>query len=213
MEGRPIRQAGLPTGSVARRDASPVRALTTPVRVAGSTPRNAVQNFLKPLQLALSCVTDAQIAADGDYSPAGEHMWVGAPSEPFPIARVHGSSLRARISQRYRVVRAEGQRGPWKVTTTAYHYTLEEASRKEIISFQWHPTGSGALSYPHVHLGHAAAVARAELEGAHIPTGRVALEQVLRFAIEAFKLRPRRPDWRDVLFGTRRRFEQWRTWE
>jgi hypothetical protein len=99
------------------------------------------------------------------------------------------------------------------VTITSYHYTLEEANGSEIISFQWHPTGSGALPYPHVHLGHAAAVGRAELEDAHIPTGRVALEQVLRFAIEAFKLRPRRSDWRDVLFGTRRRFEQWRTWE
>lgn len=181
--------------------------------MAGSTPRKAVQNFLKPLQLALSCVTDAQIATDGDYSIAGEHVWVGAASEPFPLARVRGPSLRARIRQNYRVVRAEGQRGPWKVTITAYYYTLEEASRREIISFQWHPTGSGAPPYPHVHLGHAAAVGRAELEDAHIPTGRVALEQVLRFAIEAFKLRPRRTDWRDVLFGTRRRFEQWRTWE
>jgi hypothetical protein len=181
--------------------------------VAGSTPRKAVQNFLRPLQLALSSVTDAQIASDGDYSTIGEHSWVGAAGEPFPLSRVREASLRARIGQNYRIVRAEGQLGPWKVTITAYHYTLEDAKGSEIISFQWHPTGSGALPYPHVHLGHAAAVGRAELEGAHIPTGRVAVEQVLRFAIEAFKLRPRRTDWRDVLFGTRRRFEQWRTWE
>jgi hypothetical protein len=187
--------------------------------VAGSTPRKAVQNFLKPLQLALSCVTDAQLTADGDYSDysdysaASEHVWAGAAGDPFPLARIHGSSLRARIRQHYRVVPGQGQRGPWKVTITAYYYTLEEASRREIISFQWHPTGSGALPHPHVHLGHAAAVGRAELEDAHIPTGRVALEQVLRFAIDAFKLRPRRTDWRDVLFRTRRRFEQWRTWE
>jgi len=181
--------------------------------VAGSTPRKAVQNFLEPLQRALSCVTDAQIAADRDVSMAKEHVWMGAGGETFALARDRGPSLRARINQEYRIVRAEGQRGPWKVTITAYHYTVEEASGTEIISFQWHPTGSGALPYPHVHLGHAAAVGRAELEGAHIPTGRVALEQVLRFAIEAFKLQPRRTDWRDVLFGTRRRFEQWRTWE
>ena len=181
--------------------------------MAGSTPRQAVKNFVKPLQLALSCVTDAQIVTDGDYSTVSEHVWVGAAGEPFPLARLRGSSLRARIRQSYRVVRAEGQRGPWKVKITAYHYTLEEANRREIISFQWHPTGVGSLPYPHVHLGPAAAVGRGELEGAHIPTGRVALEQTLRFAIEAFRLRPRRADWRDVLFWTRRRFEQWRTWE
>ena len=178
--------------------------------MAGRTPRQAVQSFLRPLQLALSCVTDAQIATDGEHSPTIEHVWAGAVGEPFPLSRVRGASLRARISQNYRIAPAEGQRGPWKVTITAYHYTLEDANASEIISFQWHPTGSGALPYPHVHLGQAAAVGRAELEGAHIPTGRVALEQFLRFAIEAFSLRPRRTDWRDVLFGTRRRFAQWR---
>jgi hypothetical protein len=181
--------------------------------MAGPTPRKAVQNFLSPLQLALSCVTRAQIATDGDYGTGSEHMWVGAAGEPFTVTGAGDTSLRARVGQNFRIVIAEGQRGPWKVTTTAYHYTLEDSDGVEIISFQWHPTGSGALPYPHVHLGHAAAVGRAELKGTHIPTGRVALERVLRFAIEAFKLRPRRADWRDVLFGTRRRFEQWRTWE
>jgi len=48
--------------------------------VAGSTPRKAVQNFLAPLQRALSCVTDAQIAADRDVSMAKEHVWMGAAS-------------------------------------------------------------------------------------------------------------------------------------
>jgi len=142
-----------------------------------------------------------------------EHPWTVANGEPFSLPRARGTSLRARMSQNYRIVRAEGQRGPWKVTITAYHYTLEGLDGREIVSFQWHPRGRGALPYPHLHLGAAAEVGRAELEGAHIPTGRVALEQVLRFAIETFRLRPRRGDWRDVLFGTRRRFEQWRTWE
>ena len=181
--------------------------------MAGSSPRQAIQSVVKPLQLALSCVTDAQVVIDGDYNTPSKHVWAGARDEPFPLARDRGPSLRARISQGYRVVRAEEQRGLWKVTITAYHYTLEDSDSREIISFQWHPAGAGALPYPHVHLGHGAAVGRAELAGAHIPTGRVALEQILRFAIEAFRLRPRRPDWRDVLFGTRRRFEQWRTWE
>ncbi len=181
--------------------------------MAGSTPRKAVQNFLRPLQLALSCVTDTQIATRGEFGPAVEHGWVVADGDPFPLPRARGPSLRARLRQNFRIVRAEGQRGPWTVTITAYHYTLEESDGREVVSFQWHPTGPGALPYPHLHLGDAADVGRAELQGAHIPTGRVALEQVLRFAIETFKVRPRRGDWRDVLFGTRRRFEQWRTWE
>lgn len=180
--------------------------------MAGFTPRKAAQNFLKPLQLALSCVTDAQIAMFGGYVTTAEIGWLIA-NEPVLLPRARGAALRARLNQNFRIVRAEGQHGPWKVTITAYHYTLEEPDGREIVSFQWHPTGPGAFPYPHLHLGDAADVGLDELMGAHIPTGRVALEQVLRFAIETFKVRPRRADWRDVLFGTRRRFEQWRTWE
>lgn len=181
--------------------------------MAGRTPRKAVENFLRPIQLALSCVTDAQIARSGNDSITTEHVLVVAGGEPIVLARTSGSALQARILQKYRIVRAEGQRGPWKVKTTAYFYTLEDRDGREIISYQWHPTGKGALPYPHLHLGDAAEVVRAELQGAHIPTGRLSLEQFLRFAIETFRVRPRRHDWRDVLFGTRRRFEQWRTWE
>ena len=52
--------------------------------MAGSTPRKAVQNFLKPIQLALSCVTDTQISTGGDYgATTTAHAWVVAGGEPF----------------------------------------------------------------------------------------------------------------------------------
>jgi hypothetical protein len=44
---------------------------------------------------------------------------MGAGGETFALARDRGPSVRARINQEYRIVRAEGQRGPWKVTITA----------------------------------------------------------------------------------------------
>src|SRR5262249_32309631 len=134
----------------------------------------------------------------GDYNITAEHAWVAADANSFPLPRTRGAALGARLSQNYRIVRAEGQFGPWKVKTTAYHYTLEEPEGREIISYQWHPTGRGALPYPHLHLGTASEVGCVELRE-HIPTGRVSLEQFLRFAIEAFHVRIRRQDWRDVL--------------
>ena len=51
--------------------------------------------------------------------------------EPFPLPRARGASLRARLGQNYRIVRAEGQRGPWKAKVTACHYTLEESDGLE----------------------------------------------------------------------------------
>ena len=180
--------------------------------MAGKTPQKAVQNFVKPIQLALSCVTDCVIARSGDDSTNKDHVLIVGEGEPFPLRRTSGSALRARVSQNYRIVPAEGPRGPWKVTTTAYLYTLEEADGPEILSYQWHPSGPSSVHYPHLHVGQAAGKPRPELRRAHLPTGRISLEQFLWLAIEAFKVRPRRDDWRDVLFKTRQKFEQWRTW-
>lgn len=180
--------------------------------MAGKTPPKAVQDFVKPIQLALSCVTNAQITRSGDYRTTADHVLVVADGEPFALPRTSGSALRARVSQNYRIVPAEGPRGPWKVTTTAYLYTLEEADGLEILSYQWHPSGPSSVHYPHLHVGQAAGKPRPELQRAHLPTGRISLEQFLWLAIEAFKVRPRRDDRRDVLYRTLQKFEQWRTW-
>ena len=69
------------------------------------------------------------------------------------------------------------------------HYTLEEDGA-EILSFQWHPKGPSAIVYPHLHL-----------------------EQFLWLLIDGFHVKHKRPDWKDVLVKTRKKFEQWRTWE
>jgi hypothetical protein len=42
-------------------------------------------------------------------------------------------------------------------------------------------------------------VGREELQKAHIPTGRVELEDVLLLAIREFGVRPRRDDWEEIL--------------
>lgn len=178
--------------------------------MAGSTPRRAVENFLRPLRKALACVTDSQLQRGGDRAGV-DHALVVSGDQPFTLIRENGRVIRARVSLNYRIIQSkEPHRGPWKVRTTAYHYTLEDVDGREILSFQWHPRGVGALPYPHIHLRGAA---REELREAHIPTGRVSLEEFLRFGIEAFELRTRRTDWRDVLYRERRRFEQWRTWD
>jgi hypothetical protein len=50
------------------------------------------------------------------------------------------------------------------------------------------------------------------LQGAHVPTGRIALEELLRMAIAEFGARPRRKDWEQVLERTQAGYEDWRTW-
>jgi hypothetical protein len=65
------------------------------------------------------------------------------------------------------------------------------------------------MTAPHLHLGAGAAEGRLrpDLAGAHLPTGHIALQDVLRLAIAELGVRPTRPDWDDVLRTTREAYE------
>ena len=119
--------------------------------------------------------------------------------------------LHLRYRHQYRIVEAEGDRGPWKVTTVKYSYGLE-ADGREIVSFQWHPDGASSMTEPHLHLGAGAEIGLEPLAGAHVPTGRVSIEDVLLFAIQDLKAEPKRDDWDVVLRDGKQKHEQWRTW-
>lgn len=179
--------------------------------MAGRTPQEAVHNFLEPLRKAVSCVTPAVLGVSGGYFPsATPHVLTLAQGDPVRL-RADPPVLLS-VIRHYRVVEHEGSRGPWKVSTAAYYYTLSDVDEREIITYHWHPAGRSAVTYPHLHLGLAATVGYAPLAEAHVPTGRVPLEQVLRLAIRDLGVRPLREDWRDVLEATQSAHETWRTW-
>jgi len=50
-----------------------------------------------------------------------------------------------------------------------------------------------------MHLGVAAELGFADLGSAHLPTGRIGLDDLLRLAIRDLGVEPRRDDWREVL--------------
>jgi hypothetical protein len=81
-----------------------------------------------------------------------------------------------------------------------------------VFSYQWHPGGRSPVTWPHLHLGAGAEVGRTELASAHLPTGRVSIEEVLRLAITELGVEPLRDDWREVLERTQAAYETWRTW-
>ena len=83
-----------------------------------------------------------------------------------------------------------------------YWYTIETEAEQEIIAYHWHPNAPGEVTFPHVHLGYAVKVEDEAMAKAHLPTGRVALEDVLRLAIRELGVRPLRTDWQEVLDAT-----------
>lgn len=119
--------------------------------------------------------------------------------------------MRLSVRQRYRIVDAEGERGPVKVSTRAYAYILKDADGHELVAFHWHPGDTSPMPRPHMHLGAGSGVNPA-LSKVHFPTGRISIEDFLWLAIHGFDAQPQRDDWEDVLGESRGKFEDWRTW-
>jgi hypothetical protein len=178
--------------------------------MAGKNPRDAVTHYLDPLSRIISCFTDSVLSVSGGYYPAAEpHALLMADGR---AVRIEGSQYAARVIQHYRIVEEPGPRGPWRVSTAAYSYTLEEYGAQEIIAFHWHPHGRSAVTTPHMHLGASAKVGHEALAAAHVPTGRVALEDFVRLILHDFRVNSRRPDWQGVLDETQSDFNAWRSW-
>ena len=100
---------------------------------------------------------------------------------------------------RYRATRDGRSDGAWEMEITEYYYALTGESGSELLAYHWHPRRRSPIVRPHLHLGPAL-----------VPTGPIALHDVLRLAITDFGVLPRRPDWDTLLQRTRRVFEeQW----
>jgi hypothetical protein len=103
------------------------------------------------------------------------------------------------------IIPGEGIREPWKTSTRGYLYGLDDDQGREIIGFHWHPAGRSAETAPRFHLGAGARVGRPELTvDAHLPSGRVSVEEMLRMAITVFEVKPIRPNWEEVLDASQR---------
>ena len=179
--------------------------------MADNTPAAAVAEFLGSLRQAIACVTRTrvEVSADG-YRPNPQgraHLLDVNRGEPVAVGGPHGLSLW--VGMRYRIVRAEGARGPWKIKTAGYAYAIDDRDGHEVLAYHWQE--GTPPPYPHLHLGAGAGV-NALVQKRHLPTGRVALEAVVRLLVAEFDVPPLRRDWRTVLRRGEERFKAWRTW-
>ena len=98
----------------------------------------------------------------------------------------------------YRIVEAEGERGPWKVRGAGYDYAIRQ-DEDELVTYHWHPEQHTGVTWPHLHVGTAALAGGGLLSRkSHLPSRRIALEQVLRLAVE-LGAEPELADWEDAL--------------
>lgn len=114
-------------------------------------------------------------------------------------------------TQHFHYVPDRRYRGEWKVATDGYAYTLatDEALSHEVVAWHWHPQ---TRPDPHLHIGRGLEEFNVLPGRAHIPTGRVAFEEVVLFLLKDLGAVPARDDWENVLDDSLQRFRKYRTW-
>ncbi len=91
---------------------------------------------------------------------------------------------------------------------TPYRILLPD--QRSLIAWHWHPRGNSQVTWPHAHIPrHTTPL---DLSKAYVPTGRISVEAVIRFAIDEVGTVPLRADWRAVLEETEKGFFESRTW-
>ena len=135
--------------------------------------------------------------AGGYYpSPAPHRLTMNS---GLPVALGGSSRLMLRLQQFYRVDETGSPGVPWRVAILEYYYTVLNSAEQEVLLYHWHPRGSGSVTTPHLHLKQGAQVGHPEVRGAHLPTGAVSLNAILRVLIAEMGVSQLRPDWEFIL--------------
>ena len=155
---------------------------------------------------------DAHVNFEG-YHPSSEGETFSATLErgdPVPFAR--RQNLQLVVVVLYSIVPASDNPRQWITSVKQYEYAIENETGQEILAYHWHPNSRNTPPWPHLHIGSAVLHANyKDLHKAHVRTERIALEDVLWFAINELKVPPtkrREHDWRDVLAQERETFER-----
>jgi hypothetical protein len=177
--------------------------------MAGNTPATAVTNFLDPIQKAVACVTTDVIRPSG-YK-MGQVYVLTFPTGP---ATLKGVKIKLRLTHHFEVVEAKEDvdRGPFKVSSLGYDYAIEDGTGGEVLAYHWHPNQSSDITAPHLHLEPGAQVGNADVAKAHLPTGRVSIEDAIELVVRDFHAKPLKQKWAKILSESRQAYEIWRTW-
>ena len=156
--------------------------------------REAADALVATLRRGLSCVTTAvvlQAAAE-----PGRPRSIRLSDDPASLGGAHRLALTIRYA--FDAVPASvASDASWTTRPASYAYEVQLGDGRMLLAYHWHPAGLSPVTTPHLHLG--GTLAGIDLSKAHLPTGHVALQDVLRFAIVDLGVAPLRDDWEAIL--------------
>ena len=153
-------------------------------------------NYLENLQRLVSCVTPSVVTAELHQPFPIPHS--ATINDGDPVRLIGASRLQLAFRQSF-VIEETEQGSSWQVVVGSYSYEIHDSDGREVLLYHWHPRVNSPVVIPHLHLEQGAQIGRAEVRDAHLPTGGVSLNAVLRVLIEEMGVNPRRPDWESIL--------------
>lgn len=182
-----------------------------------NTPAMAFDRFHRPIEKALGCITAQRLLIPQRHTlvPDRPYSIVLAEADPVPLDGL--SSVTLSVSHQFKIVKkVELENGPFKATTLRYEYQFATSDGDNLITFHWAPDTNDIAqkTYPHMHIGTSmlskeTPILPGRFNKAHIPTGRVSIESVVRFAIEELGVRPLKRDWQRALDRSEATFHFW----
>lgn len=162
--------------------------------MSGRSLRAVLEAVRTPLQQAVSCVCRQVLLVHPGDAPG---WWVLR--FPEHVVDLHGRErLTLKVLLESFPVRSESSTRV-VANVDGYRVELARADGRTILAYHWHPVGVSPVTWPHLHIG--GSLVGIDLSKAHLPTGVVALQDVLRFAIADLGVEPLRDDWSEVLAG------------
>lgn len=168
----------------------------------------------------MRCIAHGTLIAslERDYAVDRESSILLNNGDPLRLRTVAPPAIQLSFGQRFEIVRGESiPDGPYRVHTREYWYQFSLEDDRELFAFHWTPdtTDPRQRRHPHLHVGAALLLPESPifpgaLNKRHIPTGRVSIESIVRFAIEELGVEPLIETWRDVLDRGEQQFNAYR---
>ena len=177
------------------------------------------ENFQKALSTITKCVWQTV-----EHPDKGEVILIYSLPR-LPVKTIDGSRQYILIAHMITEV-VDDHKGNQRVHTREYIYKIADNAGGSLYEFHWHPekidrvtleprllqqSEKAPFPAPHIHV-HAKDSRFPSLHKNHIPSGRVAFEDVLQFIFEECDVQPNRLNWKDVLKQTKAKFEADSSW-
>ena len=187
--------------------------------------RQAQQLFQGTIERVVRCITgDGLFVRPGSSPSHGETQVLSFYTDRAQLAASGDRRLFLSLSHEYVIEGAAT--GEPRVSTLSYIYNIyDDPDGEPLLGYHYHPErgGDDPVPYPHLHVyGAPVTMADRHLPKLHLPTSRIALEDVVRLLIEGFGVEPRagyadldeqgQSRWRRELTVARERFLHLRRW-